>query len=414
MKADKIIGAVQGVTKKWAKQRKREERDAAAARNRRYVMTRRRSTSIRDAAFAIMEQAYLKASANGRLPAHARQIMYAARPYIQQHADRELGHKFDQYFTQQLLPEFVEEYGVSWNVVYDARGNFTEPHTKEKVPLGTLQVRRYLSRIRRHKVGEPDFDIWEKLYPTLGPKHRFGAILFVEKEGFMPLFEEVQLAERYDLAIMSTKGMSVTASRELVDRLCAAYQVPLLVLHDFDKSGFSILGTLQRSTHRYRFGHGHAANVIDLGLRLEDVDGLETEDVHFDSARKARENLRENGATDEEIEFLIRRRVELNAFASDEFIEWIEGKLRQHDVDKVVPDSDTLASAYRRMRRQALVQARIDEALAKLDDEGETEPPPIPDTLLDRINERLSDDPALRWDAVLREIAEDDHEEAAP
>jgi hypothetical protein len=83
MKADKIIGAVQGVTKKWAKQRKREERDAAAAMNRRYVMTRRRSVSIRDAAFAIMEQAYLKASANGRLPAHARQIMYAARPYIQ-------------------------------------------------------------------------------------------------------------------------------------------------------------------------------------------------------------------------------------------------------------------------------------------------------------------------------------------
>ena len=108
MKADKIIGAVQGVTKKWAKQRKREERDAAAAMNRRHVMTRRRSVSIRDAAFAIMEQAYLKASANGRLPAHARQIMYAARGYIQKHADRELGHKFDQYFTQQLLPEYIE------------------------------------------------------------------------------------------------------------------------------------------------------------------------------------------------------------------------------------------------------------------------------------------------------------------
>jgi hypothetical protein len=69
MKADKIIGAVQVVTKKWAKQRKREERDAAAAQNRRYMMTRHRSTSIRDAAFTIMEQAYLRASANGRLPA---------------------------------------------------------------------------------------------------------------------------------------------------------------------------------------------------------------------------------------------------------------------------------------------------------------------------------------------------------
>jgi hypothetical protein len=50
------------------------------------------------------------------------------------------------------------------------------------------------------------------------------------------LFEEVQLAERYDLAIMSTKGMSVTASRELVEELCAAHAVPLLILHDFDKA----------------------------------------------------------------------------------------------------------------------------------------------------------------------------------
>ena len=412
MKADKIIGAVQGVTKKWAKQRKREERDAAASMNRRHAMTRRRSVSIRDAAFSIMERAYLKASANGRLPAHARQIMYAARGYIQKHADRELGHKFDQYFTQQLLPEYIDHMGVNWNVVYDARGNFTEPHTKHKVPLGTLQVRRYLSRVNLHKVGAPDFDIWEKFYPTLGPKHRFGAILFIEKEGFMPLFEEVQLAERYDLAIMSTKGMSVTASRELVDQLCAVHAVPLLVLHDFDKAGFSIAGTLRRSTKRYRFAHGHAANVIDLGLRLEDVDGLETEHVHLESEGKARENLRENGATDEEIDFLIDERVELNAFASDEFIEWIEGKLQQHGVAKVVPDRATLASSYRRMRRQALVQAQIDEALAKLDQQGAA-PAPIPDNLIGLVKDRLSENPALRWDAVIREIAEDDHDEAA-
>ena len=412
MKADKIIGAVQGVTKKWAKQRKREERDAAAAMNRRYAMTRRRSVSIRDAAFAIMEQAYLKASANGRLPAHARQIMYAARPYIQQHADRELGHRFDQYFTQQLLPEYIETYGVIWNVVYDARGNFTEPHTKAKVPLGTLPVRGYLAQIRQHKVKDPEFDIWEKFYPTLGPKHRFGAILFIEKEGFMPLFEAVQLAERYDLAIMSTKGMSVTAARELVDQLCAVHAVPLLVLHDFDKAGFSIAGTLQRSTRRYRFGHGHAANVIDLGLRLEDVDGLETEDVYVESPNKARRNLQENGATPEEIDFLLEQRVELNAFASDEFIQWLERKLVHHGIAKVVPGGDTLADAYRRMRKQALVQERINEALDELEDD-DTEPVPIPDNLIGRIKERQSDDPALRWDAVLREIAEEDHEEAA-
>jgi hypothetical protein len=403
MKSDAIINAVQGVTKKWTKQRKREERDAAAARNRRYAMTRHHTVSIREAAFAIMHKAYLKASANGTLPAHARQIMYAARPYIQQHADRDLGSQFDQYFTQQLLPEYMELRDAAWNVVYDARGNFLEPQTAKRVPLGTLQVRSYLSRLQKHDVGDPEFSIWEERYPTLGPKHRFGAILFIEKEGFMPLFEEVQLAERYDLAIMSTKGLSVTASRLLVDRLCAAHQVPLLVLHDFDKAGFSIVGTLKRSTRRYRYSTGHAANVIDLGLRLEDTEGLETEKVCWRASQWAvKDNLRQNGATDEEIEFLLRQRVELNAFTSDQLIDWIERKLKQHGIEKVVPDDAMLADAYRRMRKQARVQARIDELLA----EFENEPlPPVPDDLLGQVEEALSASPALSWDAALREIA---------
>ncbi len=92
MKSEAIMGAVQGVTKKWAKQRKREEREASAARNRRYVMTRSYHVSIKDAAWRFMEEAYLKASADGTLPALARQIMYAARPNIMRVADRELGH----------------------------------------------------------------------------------------------------------------------------------------------------------------------------------------------------------------------------------------------------------------------------------------------------------------------------------
>ncbi len=251
MKSDAIIGAVQGVTKKWAKQRKAEEREASAKLNRRYAMTRIYRVTVKDAAWEVMEEAYLKASANGTLPALARQIMYAARGHIQRTADRALGKKFDQYFCQTLLPDYIEATGVDWNVVFDARGHFHEPHTKEEVPLGTIQVHEYLGRVARHEVDELDFDIWEKHYPTLGPEHRYGAIFFIEKEGFMPLFKEVKLAERYDLAIMSTKGMSVTASRLLVDRLCAESGIPLLVLHDFDKSGFSIVGTLQRDTRRY-------------------------------------------------------------------------------------------------------------------------------------------------------------------
>ena len=54
---------------------------------------------------------------------------------------------------------------------------------------------------------------------------------------FDPAFK---LAERYDIAIMSTKGMSNTASRELIDKFCGDIpRCPLYVLHDFDKAGFS-------------------------------------------------------------------------------------------------------------------------------------------------------------------------------
>jgi len=38
--------------------------------------------TIKAVAYEIMEQAYMKASANNTLPANARQIMYAARPTI--------------------------------------------------------------------------------------------------------------------------------------------------------------------------------------------------------------------------------------------------------------------------------------------------------------------------------------------
>ena len=277
MKASAIINAVEGVTRKWTQAAQPRGAGEVGATEQGHVMIRRQTVTVRDAAWQIMSTAYLKASANGTLPAQARQIMYAARPHIQATSDRDLGARFDQYFTQQLLPEYIEEMRVAWNVVYDARGHFQEPHTRREVPLGTLAVRDYLRDVRLYKRPALQFKLSDEYFPTFGPGHRYGAVLFVEKEGFMPLFRAVKLAERYDLAIMSTKGMSVTASRQLVEELCARHDIPLLLLHDFDKSGFSIAGTLKRDTRRYTFQRNF--KVHDLGLRLEDIDGLETEEV---------------------------------------------------------------------------------------------------------------------------------------
>ena len=46
--------------------------------------------------------------------------------------------------------------------------------------------------------------------------------------------------------------------------MCHEHDIPLLLLHDFDKSGFSITGTLQRDTRRYEFRN--SITTIDLGL----------------------------------------------------------------------------------------------------------------------------------------------------
>src|SRR5207245_4559503 len=108
-----------------------------------------------------------------------------------------------------------------------------------------------------------------------GPSGNLSAVLFCEKEGFSPLFKAVNLANRFDLMIISTKGVSVTAARKLIDNVCGDHDIPLFVLHDFDVAGFLILGTLQRDTRRYQFSS--AIEVIDLGLRLGHIADLQRE-----------------------------------------------------------------------------------------------------------------------------------------
>jgi len=112
---------------------------------------------------------------------------------------------------------------------------------------------------------------------------------------------EFNLTKRYDIAIMSTKGMSVTAARALAENVCGTYGVPLLLLRDFDIAGFAISASFQKDTRRYQFQQPF--EVIDLGLRLEDAEswGLVSEEVYFKP--NPRSNLEENGATADEIAY---------------------------------------------------------------------------------------------------------------
>jgi DNA topoisomerase VI subunit A len=406
MKSALLINGIQSITKEWEKQRKAEIRDSNA-RLRRATMWKPRRINIKGACWHYMEQAYLRASGGGIYPATARQVMYAIRRPVQEMTRQQLD---DQYFTQTLLPDYMAETGVNWDVVYDDRGHLQEPHEGGTViGLGTLSVRSYIGQ--GHRVVTFSLKGFPEMVTVKGPGYRYGAILFIEKEGFLPLLEAAGFAERYDLAIMSTKGVSNTSARRLVDTLCSQYQVPLLVLRDFDRAGFIIASTLQRDTRRYAFRN--RIEVVDLGLRLEDAlrYNLESETVYEKiTDPKFRAQLKGNGATEDEIQFLVQgQRVELNAFASDEFVEWLTGKLddlqRQGIIKKVIPDVDTLEKVY----RANVARNHFEERVGELADEAweQARGAPLPADLIGQLAIMLQDDPNLSWDkAIQRIIAE--------
>lgn len=383
-------------------------RDLEALRDARKV----KPMTAKAAAWRVMEQAYLKASHGGTLPANARQMMYAARPPIIELTGKASPWKSSATFTQVLLPDYMDAHPdqcASWDVVFDDRGHFAEPHTRRRIGVGTLAVRDYIRDWHQIIPTElaPSMPVRLK---TTGPALRYRFALFVEKEGFNPLLDRAQIAERYDLALLSTKGMSVTAARQLVERL-SEEGVTTLVLHDFDKSGFSICHTLQNDTRRYRFKT--TPKVIDLGLRLADVETmkLDSEAVEYGGDADPRPGLVERGATPAEADYLVTgkkdgkwtgRRVELNAMDARQFLDWLEDKLQDVGVEKFIPDdADAIKAAWRR----AWLIAELNKAIAQA---AETlpQPPEPPDDIAEQVRAKLAQHPAMRWDAALIEETE--------
>jgi DNA topoisomerase VI subunit B len=410
-----IKAAVERVTDDWAKLRRKEERqdrteaseDERQQDRRKNELNRTKKKSlkqtIKDAAYEVMESAYRKAAGLTGM-AKPRQIYYAARDHVQMNAGK---CPDGNTFCQTLLVDYIRDHPETtkdWRIIWDARGNFNEPHNGTIVRLGTLEVEQYLAHLHN-------------------AHHRYGAILFIEKEGWMPAFEKVKLAQRYDIAIMSTKGMSVTAARTLIDELWGRYQIPTLVIRDFDKSGFSIVGTLGRDTDRHKFKYPDRV-LIDLGLRLADIElwNLKSEYVPYKKpkgggkAKNPADNLRLNGATEEEIAFLVSggspetgyhgQRVELNAFTTDDLIKWIEGKLEANGIKKVVPDQETLENAWRRDVADNYARARIDKAREEGREYADSKVAPA--NLLRKVRKQLERHRSIPWGAAVAEIARKD------
>jgi hypothetical protein len=121
-------------------------------------------------------------------------------------------------------------------------------------------------------------------------------------------------------------------------------------------------------------------------------------------------NLRDNGASDNEIAFMFAdfdetrstRRVELNAMTSPQFIAFVERKLKQVGVKKIVPEQKLLAEVYVGMRRGRRLQDAVDDLPDEIDADGLE----APKGLKRRVAAILKREPEKRWDGALAEIVD--------
>jgi hypothetical protein len=132
----------------------------------------------------------------------------------------------------------------------------------------------------------------------LDPEHRFKGLLFVEKEGFTEQIAESGILERFDLALASTKGMSVVAARVLIDEMAARIDdFKVYICADFDVTGQSIIHTLVNDTERYEFDNWISSKHLGVGWEqaqaLHDAD--RSEPVLVENKEAAADRLLERG-----------------------------------------------------------------------------------------------------------------------
>jgi hypothetical protein len=405
--ADDILGITKKVSKEWTKQRHAEQTGRRTRATRMYVYSDR--VNFTDVAASILPRAYAHASGNGRYSVSKRQLYYACREAFKNNTGRDLEYN---YFAGTLLVQYMNRRPETeaWRITRDPRGTLTIPNTGHdtRIPVGTIQIDDHLRREAQacdlYSIEKPATE-----WPSVAAGQRYRAVLYIEKEGFQPILEEAEIAERFDLAIMSCKGQSVVAARRFVDQVCAAQRgVPLLTVTDFDKAGFEIAQRLtsvsgwaeenDRVTYRFQ----NAIDVVHLGLRLADAQayGLQEEECDF-SGGFASDSI----ATEEEKAFLKSgRRVELNAFTSPQFIEWLEAKITEQLPGRLIPADDVLADAYRR----ALVVAKVNRAVERVEERAveKARAATVPRSLRRRLEKAMKDNPQA-WDQALYNLVKD-------
>ena len=368
---------------------------ATAMRKAQRATPKDKKVSQKDIVLDNLHDATAAASGDGEYRFNERQVFYQLRSIVLEETGQELliGN------FKRIITDYEDENGEIPGMYREPRGSISHPHSDEDIPLGTLTVEEY------------ERPVWT-----------FNKLVYIEKEGFSEALKAAGWRERHDCALMSSKGFSTRAARDLVDKL-AEHDEPITVfcVHDADASGTMIYQTFQEAT---KARGARKIEIVNLGLEpCEAVEaGFDVETVPQGDKRKAVANYvlerdaefpnEAPGGTSWE-EWLQTHRVELNVMTTPEFIQWLDDKMAEHDAVKLIPPPDVVAAELEtklesklrdaiteRILREARVEDQIAAALAAITRPNATE-------LQAGIEDLFEREPEAEWRKQIESIADE-------
>ncbi len=346
------------------------------------------ANTVKSVVFAHMEEAIRIVSGSRQHRFGWRQVYYRLRPTVQ----NKLGQPLEwNYFAQTIVTEWEEDSGQDPLAYRDPRGTFYHPHEGTEIPLGTIAVEQY------HR-----------------PKWLFNKVLYIEKEGFFHALRAAGWPDRNDCALITSKGQPTRAARDILDLIGASSEpVQVFCIHDADAAGTLIYQSLQEET---RARPRRNIEVINLGLdpqeavELADAGVVEIEDCPHDKEQPVAQYVPPEWA-----DWLQEHRVELNAFTTPQFLEWLDRKISPY-LGKVIPPTTVQEDRYREMIavqvREAIEQRILAEA--RVDDQILHVPEDLEPAIVDRLNSlrnsldlALDREPERHWEDVVNALATD-------
>jgi hypothetical protein len=318
---------------------------AKAVRKARRPDAKAEGTSQKDIVLDNLDDAIAEVSGDEGYRFNERQLFYALRPIVMNETGKEL--KIDNFKT--IITDYEAEHGEIPLMYREPRGSITHPHRNETIILGTLMVEEY-----------------ER------PAWNFNKVLYIEKEGADEALKQNRWGERHDCMVMSSKGFSTRAARDLIDKLVEHDEpVDVYCATDADAYGTMIYQTLQEETkargaRKIRIIHIglHPWEAVAMGLEVETVE--ETKRV-----KPVADYVREREDGDYWDNWLQTHRIELNAMTTPQLIEWLDEKMDEFGGGKLIPPAPVLEQELAD-RIKSKVRAAITERIlreAKLDDQ---------------------------------------------